>query len=56
MELDDSMCIQAEKYATQMAKAGTAKRNTVINDGENVMKSCNVNNVEVSADEAVRKW
>ena len=56
MELDDSLSVHAEQIATQLAKDGAAKRDDILDQGENVMKSCNNNKVEVSADEAVRKW
>lgn len=56
LELDSALSVKAEQIATQLAKDKTAKRDDILEQGENVMKSCNVNNVEVSADEAIRKW
>jgi len=57
MDLDESLCMEAELYATKLAKASsTAVRSSLEDEGENVVKSCNDNMEEMSADEAVRKW
>ena len=56
LDLDSALSVKAEQIATEQAKEKTAKRDDILDQGENVMKSCNVNDVEVSADEAVRKW
>jgi hypothetical protein len=56
LDLDGSLSVHAEQIATQLAKDGSAKKDDILNSGENVMKSCNANYVEVSADEAIRKW
>ena len=56
LDLDSTLSVKAEQIATQLAKDRTARRDDILDQGENVMKSCNVNDVEVSADEAIRKW
>lgn len=55
MELDESLCLEAETYATKLAESeGTQHSDT--SDGESIIKSCTTNMEEMDGDEAVRKW
>ena len=55
LDMDESLCIEAEMYATHLAVEGSTTRSDT-DEGESVIKSCTINMEEMSADEAIRKW